>query len=220
MTFDTLRLVEAILFASAQPVDERELALRLPDGSDITQILTELQSQYANRGIVLVERQGKWAFRTAEDLADRMTVERIELRKLSRAAIEVLAIIAYSQPITRAEIEEVRGVQLSKGTLDTLFEAGWIRPRGRRRTPGRPMQWGTSETFLDHFGLQGLEDLPDLKELKATGYLEIRADAGAYSNRAEDGEPLVDMDEDLIAEEGDIPLTENDGVDGLCPKAS
>ena len=212
MSFDNLRLVEAILFASAQPIDERELALRLPDGSDVAQLLTDLQGHYTNRGINLVERQGKWAFRTADDLADRMTVERIELRKLSRAAIEVLAIIAYSQPVTRAEIEEVRGVQLSKGTLDTLFEAGWIRPRGRRRTPGRPMQWGTSETFLDHFGLQGLEDLPDLKELKATGFLEIRADAGAYSNRAEEGEPLVDLEVELADDEIDISaLEDNDG---------
>ena len=192
-----LRLTEAILFASAQPVDERELAARLPEGTDIGLILEQLQIDYAERGVNLVQIQNKWAFRTAPDLAEQMTVERIELRKLSRAAVEVLAIIAYSQPITRAEIEEVRGVQLSKGTLDTLFEAGWIRPRGRRRTPGRPMQWGTTEIFLDHFGLQGLEDLPDLKELKATGYLEIRADAGAYANRAEEGEPLVDLDLDL-----------------------
>ena len=204
VNFDDLRLIEAILFAAPNPVDERELALRLPDGSDIEAVLTDLQAHYANRGVVLVRREGKWAFRTAEDLADRMNVERVELRKLSRAAIEVMAIIAYGQPITRAEIEEVRGVQLSKGTLDALFEAGWIRPRGRRRTPGRPMQWATTESFLDHFGLQGLEDLPDLKELKASGFLDLRADAGAYSNRAEEGEPLVDMDLGLEEEELDL----------------
>lgn len=194
---DALRLAEAILFATAAPMDERELALRLPEGCDPAAVLDTLQSHYAERGVNLVQRQGKWAFRTAADLADQMVVERIELRKLSRAAVEVLAIIAYGQPVTRAEIEEVRGVQLSKGTLDTLFEAGWIRPRGRRRTPGRPMQWGTTGNFLDHFGLQGLEDLPDLKELKATGFLDIRADAGAYANRAEEGEPLVDLDVEL-----------------------
>ena len=205
--FDDLRLIEAILFASAQPVDERELALRLPEGADLPAILADLETHYANRGITLVRVGGKWAFRTAVDLADRMTVERIELRKLSRAAIEVLAIIAYSQPVTRAEIEEVRGVQLSKGTLDALFEAGWIRPRGRRRTPGRPMQWGTTERFLDHFGLQGLEDLPDLKELKAAGFLEIRADAGSYANRAEEGEPLVDLDDGI---DGDAPEEDGD----------
>jgi segregation and condensation protein B len=202
--FDDLRLIEAILFAAPNPVDERELALRLPEGSDIEAVLSDLQVHYANRGVVLVRREGKWAFRTAEDLADRMNIERVELRKLSRAAIEVMAIIAYGQPITRAEIEEVRGVQLSKGTLDALFEAGWIRPRGRRRTPGRPMQWATTESFLDHFGLQGLEDLPDLKELKASGFLDLRADAGAYSNRAEEGEPLVDMDLGLEEEELDL----------------
>ena len=189
-----LRLAEAILFASAAPVDERDLAARLPEGSDVQAVLAELQRHYAGRGVNLVERQGKWALRTAADLTDLMNVERIELRKMSRAAIEVLAIVAYSQPVTRAEIEEVRGVQLSKGTLDALFEAGWIRPRGRRRTPGRPVQWGTTESFLDHFGLQGLEDLPDLKELKASGFLDIRADAASYSNRAEEGEALVDMD--------------------------
>ena len=194
---NSLRLAEAILFATAAPMDERELALRLPEGCDPALVLDTLQSHYAERGVNLVQRQGKWAFRTAADLADQMIVERIELRKLSRAAVEVLAIIAYSQPITRAEIEEVRGVQLSKGTLDTLFEAGWIRPRGRRRTPGRPMQWGTTGNFLDHFGLQGLDDLPDLKELKASGFLDIRADASAYSNRAEEGEPLVDLDVEL-----------------------
>ena len=197
-----LRLLEAILFATANPLDERELTARLPEHSDLPALLTQLQAQYAGRGVNLVERQGKWAFRTAPDLAEHMTVERIELRKLSRAAVEVLAIIAYSQPVTRAEIEDVRGVQLSKGTLDTLFEAGWIRPRGRRRTPGRPMQWGTSESFLDHFGLQGLEDLPDLKELKASGFLEIRADASAYANRAEEGEPLVDLDVELSDMDG------------------
>ena len=198
--FNDVRLVEAILFASAQPVDERELAARLPDTADIGQVLEQLQADYAPRGVNLVQVEGKWAFRTALDLADRLSVERIELRKLSRAAVEVLAIIAYSQPVTRAEIEDVRGVQLSKGTLDTLFEAGWIRPRGRRRTPGRPMQWGTTGNFLDHFGLQGLEDLPDLKELKASGFLEIRADASAYANRAEDGEPLVDLEVELADE--------------------
>ena len=188
------RLAEAILFASAAPVDERDLAARLPEGSDVQAILAQLQSDYAERGVNVVERQRKWALRTAADLTELMNVERVELRKMSRAAIEVLAIIAYSQPVTRAEIEEVRGVQLSKGTLDALFEAGWIRPRGRRRTPGRPVQWGTTESFLDHFGLQGLEDLPDLKELKASGFLDIRADAASYSNRAEEGEPLVDME--------------------------
>ena len=201
--FDALRLVEAVLFASPQPVDERELALRLPEGCDLAKILEDLQGHYANRGVNLVRREGKWAFRTAEDLADRMGVERVELRKLSRAAIEVLAIIAYGQPVTRAEIEEVRGVQLSKGTLDALFEAGWIRPRGRRRTPGRPMQWGTTEGFLDHFGLQGLEDLPDLKELKAAGFLDLRSAAGAYANRAEEGEALVDLELGLDEEPDD-----------------
>lgn len=188
-----LRLVEAMLFASAEPLSERGLAEKLPPGVDIVAVLAELQRQYAARGINLVRRDHAWAFRTAPDLADQLTIEQTQTRRLSRAAIEVMAIIAYNQPITRAEIEEVRGVALSKGTLDLLFEAGWIRPRGRRRSPGKPLQWGTSDAFLDHFGLESLEDLPSLKELKAAGLLDARPAADAYGNRAVDGVALVDL---------------------------
>ena len=191
-----LRLVEAMLFASAEPLDERALAERLPAGMDVAGLLAELQAQYAPRGVNLVRRQGKWAFRTASDLAGQLVIEQTQTRRLSRAAIEVLAIIAYNQPITRAEIEEVRGVALSKGTLDLLFEAGWIRPKGRRRTPGRPLQWATSDAFLDHFGLESLEDLPNLKELKAAGLLDTRPAADAYGNRAVEGDSPVDTLED------------------------
>lgn len=191
-----LRLVEAMLFASAEPLDERALAERLPAGMDVAGLLAELQAQYAPRGVNLVRREGKWAFRTASDLAGQLVIEQTQTRRLSRAAIEVLAIIAYNQPITRAEIEEVRGVALSKGTLDLLFEAGWIRPKGRRRTPGRPLQWATSDAFLDHFGLESLEDLPNLKELKAAGLLDTRPAADAYGNRAVEGDSPVDTLED------------------------
>lgn len=193
---DHLRLIEAILFASAEPLDERTLGERLPQGVDVAEVLAELQAQYAPRGINLMRREGKWAFRTATDLAGQLMIEQTLTRRLSRAAIEVLAIIAYNQPITRAEIEEVRGVALSKGTLDLLFEAGWIRPRGRRRTPGRPLQWATSDAFLDHFGLESLEDLPNLKELKAAGLLDTRPAADAYGNRAVEGDAPVDTLED------------------------
>lgn len=196
LELEHLRVIEAILFATAEPLDERTLAERLPAEVDVAALLTELQAQYAPRGVNLVRREGKWAFRTAADLASNLVIEQTQTRRLSRAAIEVLAIIAYNQPITRAEIEEVRGVALSKGTLDLLFEAGWIRPRGRRRTPGRPLQWATSDAFLDHFGLESLEDLPNLKELKAAGLLDTRPAADAYGNRAVEGDNPVDTLED------------------------
>lgn len=210
---DYLRLVEAMLFASAEPLDERSLAERLPEGVDLAEILAELQGHYAPRGVNLMRREGKWAFRTAPDLAGRLVIEQTQTRRLSRAAIEVLAIIAYNQPITRAEIEEVRGVALSKGTLDLLFEAGWIRPRGRRRTPGRPLQWATSDAFLDHFGLESLDDLPNLKELKAAGLLDTRPAADAYGNRAVEGDAPVDTLEDEA--EPEIELLDEETLLGL-----
>ena len=194
------RVIEATIFASATPVDERDLAPLLSEGADLAAILDALQADYADRGVNLVRRDGKWAFRTALDLAGRLAVEKVEVRKLSRAAVEVLAIIAYYQPVTRAEIEDIRGVGLSKGSLDVLFQAGWIKPRGRRRTAGRPVQWGTAEGFLDHFGLQSLDDLPDLKELKAAGLLDMRIDAGSYANRAALGEVSVDMDDGPVSD--------------------
>jgi len=208
-----LRLVEAMLFASAEPLDERALAERLPPGIHIGDVLTELQGQYAPRGVNLVKRAGKWAFRTAADLAGHLVIEQTQTKRLSRAAIEVLAIIAYNQPITRAEIEEVRGVALSKGTLDLLFEAGWIRPKGRRRTPGRPLQWATSDAFLDHFGLESLEDLPNLKELKAAGLLDTRPAADAYGNRAVEGDAPVDtLEED---DEPELELLDEESLLGI-----
>jgi segregation and condensation protein B len=214
VALEHLRLIEAILFATAEPLDERTLAERLPDGVDVAELLAELQAQYAPRGVNLVRRDGKWAFRTATDLAGQLVIEQTQTRRLSRAAIEVLAIIAYNQPITRAEIEEVRGVALSKGTLDLLFEAGWIRPKGRRRTPGRPLQWATSDAFLDHFGLESLEDLPNLKELKAAGLLDTRPAADAYGNRAVEGDAPVDTLEDDA--EPDIEPLDEETLLGLA----
>ena len=181
--FDNLRLVEALLFASAEPLAPAQLARFLPEDCKLEPLLADLEALYANRGVNLVKRGGRWAFRTAEDLAPRMELENKVVRKLSRVALETLAVIAYHQPVTRAEIEEIRGVALSKGTLDALLEIGWIRPKGRRKTPGRPVTWGTSDTFLDHFGLESLEALPGVEELKAAGLLDARPALTALSDR-------------------------------------
>ncbi|MPY70208.1 MAG: SMC-Scp complex subunit ScpB [Alphaproteobacteria bacterium] len=169
-----LRMLEAMLFAATEPVDEASLAERLPEGSDVAALLAELGAHYEGRGVQLTRVAGRWAFRTADDLAGHLRIERKVVRKLSRAAVETLAIIAYHQPVTRGEIEEIRGVALSKGTLDLLLEIGWIRPVGRRRSPGRPVTWGTSTDFLDQFGLNSLSDLPGVDELKAAGLLDSR----------------------------------------------
>lgn len=169
-----LRLLEALIFASAEPLDERTLAERLGSGSDLAKLLIELKQDYAGRGIDLVRTAGRWSFRTAPDLAEKLRVDAEVQRKLSRATVETLAIIAYHQPVTRAEIESIRGVATSKGTLDILMEAGWVRPGKRRESPGRPLTWITADGFLDHFGLESLRDLPNLEDLKASGLLDSR----------------------------------------------
>lgn len=169
-----LRVLEAILFGSSEPLDANSLLAYVGEGADIGELLLALQARYAGRGVNLVRRGEKWAFRTAEDLGFLLRRDEQESRPLSRAALETLSIIAYHQPATRAEIEEVRGVATGKGTLDLLMEAGWIRMRGRRRTPGRPVTYGTTDAFLDHFGLESLGDLPGLDELKGSGLLSGR----------------------------------------------
>jgi segregation and condensation protein B len=169
-----LRVLEAMLFAATEPVDEASLAERMPDGIALPELLAELAAHYRGRGVTLTRVAGRWAFRTAADLAPHLRIERKVPRKLSRAAVETLSIIAYHQPVTRGEIEEIRGVALNKGTLDVLLEAGWIRPMGRRRSPGKPVTWGTSTAFLDEFGLGSLSDLPGVDELKAAGLLDTR----------------------------------------------
>ncbi|HRQ80333.1 MAG TPA: SMC-Scp complex subunit ScpB [Azospirillaceae bacterium] len=169
-----LRLLEALLFASAEPLPEALLAARLGEGINAAALLAELRRHYHGRGVNLVRVGGGWAFRTAEDLAPLLRREEEVGRKLSRAAVETLAIIAYHQPVTRGEIEQIRGVATSKGTLDILLELGWIRPGKRRETPGRPLTWVTTEGFLDHFGLDGLRDLPGLEDLRAAGLLDSR----------------------------------------------
>ncbi|MGE5269056.1 MAG: SMC-Scp complex subunit ScpB [Thiohalocapsa sp.] len=168
-----LRLLEALLFAAPAPLSEAELAARLGDDADIAELLRELKAVYAERGVNLVPLAGGWTFRTAADLAPFLTTERSVSRKLSRAAVETLAIIAYHQPVTRAEIEAIRGVALARGSLDRLLEAGWVRPMGRRDSPGRPLNWVTTPRFLQHFGLDSLTELPGIDELRAAGLLDI-----------------------------------------------
>ena len=172
-----LRLIEALLFAAGEPLSEDELAQRLGETADITRLLRELAEAYDGHGVNLVRLSGGWTFRTAPDLAPQLRIERPVQRKLSRAAVETLAIIAYHQPVTRAEIEEIRGVAVAKGTLDTLLEAGWVRPRGRRMSPGRPLLWITTKAFLSHFGLDALGDLPAVDELRAAGLLDLNPPA-------------------------------------------
>src|SRR5260221_708578 len=197
-----LRLLEALLFAAAQPLDEAMLATRLPEGTDIAGLLAELAETYRNRGVTLEKVAGGWAFRTAADLAPRLMLERLVSRKLSRAAIETLAIIAYHQPVTRTEIEEIRGVVVNRGILGTLIESGWIRPKGHKQTPGRPATWVTTPEFLVHFGLDGLDDLPGIDELKAAGLLDPRPAASLADMVGETApvEPQDDADDDADAD--------------------
>jgi len=201
---EELRLLEAMLFASAEPLDEKSLAARLPQGTNVREALVRLQGEYATRGVNLLRIGGKWTFRTANDLSWLLSKETVETRKLSRAAIETLAIIAYHQPVTRAEIEELRGVSTSKGSVDVLLETGWIRPRGRRKSPGRPLTYGTSEAFLSHFGLDAVGDLPGLEELKGAGMLDGRLPPG-FAVPVPSDDPALREDEDPL-EPGDLDL--------------
>jgi segregation and condensation protein B len=205
---EEFRLLEAMLFAASEPLSEKDLAERLPKGVDVHAILLRLQQDYAPRGVNLVRIAGKWMFRTANDLSWLLSKETVETRKLSRAAIETLAIIAYHQPVTRTEIEEIRGVSTSKGSVDVLLQTGWIRPRGRRKAPGRPLTYGTTEAFLSHFGLDAVGDLPGLDELKGSGLLDGRLPEG-FSVPMPSDDPALREDEDPL-EPGDLDL-------GLAP---
>jgi segregation and condensation protein B len=200
-TGEAERIAEALVFASARPVSEGFIRDRLPLGTDIRAVLLRLKDHYASRGVNLVQVDDAWAFRTAADLSFIIRSDEDEVKKLSRAALEVLAIIGYHQPVTRAEIEDIRGVQTSKGTLDVLMEAGWVRFRGRRRTPGRPVTLGTTKDFLDHFGLEELRDLPGLEELKGAGLLSGRIPANfniptplMSDELREDEDPITQLD--------------------------
>lgn len=208
---EELRLLEALLFAAGEPLDEKTLRKRLPDGVDVPAALRRLQQDYAPRGVNLVAVAGAWTFRTANDLAWLLSRESVEPKKLSRAAIETLAIVAYHQPVTRAEIEEIRGVSTSKGTVDVLLETGWIKPRGRRKAPGRPLTYGTTDNFLAHFGLENVGDLPGLDELKGTGLFDGRLPAG-FNVPVPSDDATLREDEDPL-EPGDLDL-------GLAPRPS
>lgn len=212
--FQQIRVLEAMIFAAAEPVPETGLAARLPEGTDVPGLLRELGNLYANRGVNLVHLDGKWAFRTAPDLGPRLQIEQRVNRRLSRAALETLAVIAYHQPVTRAEVEEVRGVALSKGTLDTLLEIGWVRPKGRRRTPGRPVTWVTTDAFLDQFGLESIDALPGVEELRAAGLLDVRSAVSALGAQAlADTAPRANRASGDSDDEGEVAESPADALD-------
>ena len=210
------RIMEAMIFAAGRQVDAETLAAQVPKGTDIEGELAALAAYYEHRGIQLVRVAGGWTFRTAQDLADHLTEHRIVRRRLSRAALETLAIIAYHQPVTRAEVEEIRGVHLGRGTLDILLDAGWIAPKGRRRTPGRPVTWVTTPAFMEHFGLESLDDLPGVDELEAAGLLENpepqAEEAGEAATKLPAGEDEVAPDFDEEHEESEAPEAESSTV--------
>lgn len=205
-----LRMAEALVFASPEPVTAAALAERLPAGSDVPALLATLERRYRSRGIVLVAIAGGWSFRTAEDLAGLLHRERREVRRLSRAALETLAIVAYHQPVTRAEIEEIRGVATSKGTLDVLIETGWVRLRGRRASPGRPVTYGTTAAFLAHFGLPSLSDLPGVAELRGAGLLDPLPPGAIEASARGEPDAVAGDDDDDAADGADA---ETDGED-------
>jgi len=197
---EAVRIAEALLFAAGEPLEESAIAERLPAGVNAAAVLEELRRHYAGRGVNLVRVARKWTFRTAADLGWLLSRETHERKKLSRAAIETLAIIAYHQPVTRAEIEDIRGVAISKGTLDVLIETGWVRLRGRRKAPGRPVTYGTTEAFLLHFGLESVGDLPGLDELKSAGLFDGRLPQG-FGVPSPSDDPALTESEDPLEDE-------------------
>ena len=206
---ENLRVIEAMLFAAAQPLRLEDFQEFLPHGTDVAALLTDLADNYANRGVNITMVAGRYALRTAPDMGTLLRREKTEQKRLSKAALETLAIVAYHQPATRAEIEEVRGVAISKGTLDNLLEIGWVKMRGRRKTPGRPVTYGTTENFLSHFGLNELTDLPGLQELKAAGLLDGQLPPGFDVPMPRLGEGLTADEEPLDGTEAlpaEIPL--------------
>lgn len=200
------RLIEALLFASPEPISLKAIQNRLPDTADVGAILLALQEEYAERGVNLVRLEDAWAFRTAQDVGPYLAMNKKEEKKLSRAGLETLAVIAYHQPVTRAEVENIRGVATNKGTLDVLLEAGWIKPGRRRETPGRPVTWLTTTAFLDEFGISMLTDLPGLQELKASGLLDTRP---AIENIG--GSDLFAEGDSAVSEDEDRPMENQTG---------
>ena len=191
-----IKILEAILFASGEPIDVNDLKEKIKDKKNISKLLEQIKDYYKNRGINLVKTGSKWSFRTAEYLNDELTIFKTQRRKLSRAALETLAIIAYQQPITRSEIENVRGVQMGRGSLDHLMEIGWIHPSGRKSIPGKPTLWSTTDLFVEHFGLSSLADLPNKEELKASGFLDKRAAIATISDIAKNDQIENNLSDD------------------------
>jgi segregation and condensation protein B len=205
---EAMRIAEALLFAASEPMDEGEIGRRLAEGTDLSTIMARLREDYAHRGINLVRVGRKWLFRTAADLGWILSREKTDEKKLSRAALETLAIVAYHQPVTRHEIEDIRGVAISKGTLDVLLETGWVRLRGRRRAPGRPITYGTTEQFLLHFGLEQISDLPGLEELKGAGLFDGRMPQGFGVPQPSDALELREDEDPLESDAEELDLGE------------
>jgi segregation and condensation protein B len=200
-----LRILEAVLFAASEPVELEKLKRHLPEGADVEVLLSDLKANYANRGVNLVQVAGRWTLRTADDLSFVLRREVVEQKRIGKAALETLAIVAYHQPVTRADIEEVRGVAISKGTLDALLEMGWVKMRGRRRAPGRPVTYGTTDQFLQHFGLNEIADLPGLQELKGAGLLDANLPPGFEMPQPRVSDELA-PDEDPLDGDEQLPL--------------
>ncbi len=199
-----IKILEAILFASGEPIEQNELKEKIKDKNNIVNYLNEIKNFYSERGINLIKTGNKWSFRTSDDLVKELTIYKTQKRKLSRAALETLAIIAYQQPITRSEIENIRGVQMGRGSIDHLMEIGWIKPSGRKAIPGKPTLWSTTDLFIEHFGLNNLSDLPNKEELKASGFLDKRAAIATISDLAS-----MDMNDNEINEE----IQEDNNID-------
>jgi segregation and condensation protein B len=217
-----LRLLEAILFATAEPLTPNAIRERMPADADVGGLLMKLQAEYRNRGVVLVDLDGSWAMRTAPDLADSLQINREVQRKMSRSAMETLAIVAYHQPVTRAEIENIRGVATNKGTLDVLMEAGWVKPGRRREAPGRPLTWVTTTAFLDQFGLESLTDLPGLDEMKVSELLDRRPAIDAIPGTRDlfEEEEIASSDEQAYEESEVEPPSEADAGASEAPEAA
>ena len=203
-----IKLLEAILFASGEPVDEEDLKNKISDKENLSQYLNDIKDFYSSRGINLIKTGKKWSFITSSELSDDLTIFKTQKRKLSRAALETLSIIAYQQPITRSEIENIRGVQMGRGSIDHLMEIGWIKPSGRKNIPGKPALWVTTELFMEHFGIENISDLPSKDELKASGFLEKRSAIATISDIASKNELIKAQEveeeetlEDFISEE-------------------
>ena len=205
-----LKLLEAILFASSEPVEERDLKEKIDKGENLKNLLNELQKFYASRGINLIKTGDKWSFRTSPDLSNELTIFKTQKRKLSRAALETLSIVAYQQPITRSEIENIRGVQMGRGSIDHLMEIGWIKPSGRKNIPGKPTLWSTTDLFIEHFGLNDLSDLPSKNELKASGFLDKRAAIATISDLAKNEDSIENLD--------NLEIDEDDNLDDFIQK--